>query len=152
MLILASVSGTNCLLKYTRFMAPPYAVSRTFVRLHPTGGDGKCQRQTRRPGRACEAAVSTERRHDLLGQELQFTQDVPVGHAREEQSAYHMGHAVLLHKWLERPDDLVGTPDEEAVLLQRVKVRRNGGVDEGVLPAAGVLHSVGDHDLPLGQL
>src|SRR5262252_11215956 len=77
---------------------------------------------------------------------------MPVWHAGKEETADEMREAVLLHERLEGLPYLVRPPYEKAVLHQPVEIGGDGGVDEGMPPASRVFLSVGDHDVPLGQL
>src|ERR1700687_2334362 len=56
---------------------------------------------------------------DLLRDQLELAHDVPVRHAREEDAADQVGHAVLGHERLERADDLGGGPAEAPGPTQR---------------------------------
>src|ERR1700730_15086292 len=55
-----------------------------------------------------------------LRDQLELAQDVPMRHAREEDAADQVGHAVLGHERLERADDLVGGPGGGGGFSQRV--------------------------------
>src|SRR5215471_19806231 len=77
---------------------------------------------------------------------------MPVWHAEKEETADEMREAVLLHERLEGLPYLVRPPYEKAVLHQPVEIGGDGGVDEGMPPAARVFLAVGDHDVTLGQL
>src|SRR6266702_4420266 len=90
--------------------------------------------------------------HDLFGDELQLAHDVPVRHAGEEEPADEVRQAVLGHEGLERLADLVRAPDEEAFLHEPIEIRGDRGIDERMLPAAGVLLAIRDHDVALREL
>src|SRR5215470_4646588 len=82
--------------------------------------------------------------HDLFGDQFELPHDVPVRHAGEEETADEMGETVLRDERREGLAHLVGTADEEAVLHEPIEIGGDGGVDEGMPPAARVLLAVGD--------
>src|SRR5262249_41877859 len=68
----------------------------------------------------------------LACEQLELSHDVRVPHAGEEGSTDQVGHPVLLDEAPDRPNTLIGSPDDEPVLHQAVQIRRDRGVDEGM--------------------
>src|SRR5215470_18587739 len=82
---------------------------------------------------------------DVARDQLELTHDVRVRHAWEEGPADQMGHSVLFCEAADLRNALLGPADDEAVGHESIQVRRDGGVDERVAPATGVLLSIRDH-------